>query len=102
MSMSSTFPGITCGMPSCTPVKEVEDNLFVHEEQVALDLGIERVGKLDAADVSRAWFGPLSADTAGLHYLGYELKDFICNANSFEEAPHRLVRRVPPSDMEFS
>ena len=29
-------------------------------------------------------------------------RDFICNANSFEEAPHRLVKRVPPSDMEFS
>jgi hypothetical protein len=76
--------------------------LFVHEEQVAFDLCIERVGKLDAAYVSWAWFGPLSADTACLHDLGYELKDFICNANSFEEAPHRLVRRVPPSDMEFS
>ena len=90
------------GVPPRATVKEMEDDRLVHEEQVALDLGIERVGKLDAADVSRAWFGPLSADAACLHDLGYELKDFICNANSFEEAPHRLVRRVPPSDMEFS
>ena len=61
-------------MPSRATVKEVEDDRFVHEEQVALDLGIERVGKLDAAYVSWAWFGPLSADTACLHDLGYELR----------------------------
>ena len=89
-------------MPSRAPVKEVEDDLSVHEEQVALDLGIERVGKLDAADIGGARLGSLSADTTYLHNLWYELEDLVCNTNSFEEAPHRLVRRVPPSDMEFS
>ena len=87
------------GVPSRATVKEVEDDRFVHEEQVALDLGIERVGKLDAADIGRARLGPLSADTACLHNLWYELEDLVCNTNSFEKALHRLVRRVPPSDM---
>ena len=50
-------------MPSRAPVKEVEDDFFMHEEQVALDLGIESVGKLDAADIGRARLGTLSADT---------------------------------------
>jgi hypothetical protein len=77
----------------------MEDDRFVHEEQVALDLGIERVGKLDAADVCGAWFGPLSADTTCLHDLRDELEDLVSNTNSFEKALHCLVRGMPPSDM---
>jgi hypothetical protein len=77
----------------------MEDDRFVHEEQVAPDLGIERVGKLDAADIGGAKLGPRSADTTCLHNLRDELEDLVCNTNSFEKALRCLVRSVPPSDM---
>ena len=74
------------GVPSCTTINEMEDDLLVDKEQVTLDLGIKRVGELCAANVCWARFGPLSADTASLHDLRNELDHTVSNTNSFEEA----------------
>ena len=79
------------GMPPCTTVNEVKDDLLVDKEQITLNLGIESVGKLCAANVGRARLGPFPADTTSLHNLRNEFDHIVCNANSFEKALHGMV-----------
>ena len=45
-------------MPSCAPVKHVENHVFVDEQKVTLDLLIEGVRDIHTAHVVRAWLGP--------------------------------------------
>ena len=82
---------LVSGVPPCATINEMEDDLFVDKEQVTLDLGIKRVGKLCAAYVGWARLGPLSADTASLHGLRNEFDHVVSNTNSFEEALHGMM-----------
>ena len=78
-------------VPSSASIQHVENDEFVDEEKIALDLEVEIVGQFNAARV--AWPGllPLSADSTGLHNLWDEVKDFLRNPNSFQEALHGVL-----------
>ena len=78
-------------MPSSASIQHVEDDKFVDEKQITLDLEVEIVGQFNAAGVARPGFLPLSADSAGLHNFWDEIKDFLRNPDSFQEALHGVL-----------
>ena len=86
--LSWYFPS---GVPPCTTINKMEDDLLVDEEQITLDLGIKRIGKLCAANICWTRLGPFSANAASLNDLWYELDHIVSNTNSFEKALHGVM-----------
>ena len=75
-------------MPTCATVQHVEDDVLVHEEEVAFHLLVELVCKFRAADVCRSWASPLPAYRAAVHNVWNHVQNFVGYANSFEESAH--------------
>ena len=56
----------TRGVESCASVNEMENNVLVHEQQIALDLLVEGVRDVNVHLISRSRLMPLTAYLAGL------------------------------------
>ena len=61
-------------MPSGAAINHMEDDVLLHEQQVALDLLVEGVRNFNTAGIRRTLFLPLSADRTGVDNLGNELE----------------------------
>eukprot|EP00974_Lingulodinium_polyedra_P097222 9422403-Lingulodinium_polyedra.AAC.1 len=66
------------GKLGCTPpnasVEHVEDYAFADEQKITLNLLVELVHHVNVANVSGAWFGPLSARTTNVDKCWYQVK----------------------------
>ena len=89
----------TRGVESCASVNEMENNVLVHEQQIALDLLVEGVRDVNVRLISRSRLVPLTAHLAGLTYLRNDLQDFVWYSNSLEKFLHRVRGCMPPAGM---
>ena len=89
-------------MPTGTSVDHVENNVFVNENEVAFDLGVEGVCYLNVACVRGAWLGPFSADLASLADFRYHLQHVVGDSTSLKHPSHRVVGGVPPSHVQLA
>ena len=71
------------------------------EEEVALNLGIERVGKFGAAHIVRSWLLPFSADLARVADLWNKLQGLLRDSHFVQEAMHHVLTGMPPTNMEL-
>ena len=88
-------------MPSGATAQHMEDDMFLNEEEVTLNLVIELVCHFYTADIAWAWFGPLPTDLTGLANFRYELKDLLTDTNTIEEPSHRVFGSMPPPNVQL-
>ena len=89
-------------VPPCAAVEHVEDDEFVDEQEITLDLLVEGVRNINTTHVIWAWRGPHAAYLAGVTYLRDQIEDFIRDSDSFQEPTHHCGRGVPPPHMKLS
>ena len=63
----------TSCVPPNTSVNHMKGDALAHKEQIALNLFVESIRKLDAAGVIRSWLGPFSTDSTRSANFWYEI-----------------------------
>ena len=91
----------TC-MPPCATVEHMEDDVFVDEQKIALELLVESVRDIHTAHVVWAWRCPHAAHLAGVTYFRDQIENSIRDSDSFQKATHHCGRGVPPPNMKLS
>ena len=86
-------------MPSCASVQHAEYGVFVDEQEVALDLLVENICKLNTASAAGAKLGPLPAYGACVDDFRYQVKNTVCYANTLQTSFHGVLRIMPPPHM---
>ena len=80
-----------CCMPSGAAIQHVEDNVFVHEEKIALHLLVESVWNVYTASVARAGLCPGAAHAASVDNFWNKVEDSLGDSDSLKEPSHGMV-----------
>ena len=75
--------------------------MLVHKQQITLNLIVELIRDLDAADIIWAWLGPLSTNLARVDHVWNHVKHFLGYTHSVKEPFHDMFGCVPPSNMQL-